>query len=273
MDEQQPINKTLMAVGIVLCLLLAGSAVYYFKYYPSGLSQATTTPATEDISNKTAQDAGTPNQPSSPPADAPTSVWQVIRPIDETDHVLGSADAELTIVLYSDINCPFCKQFHQTMEQVMDTYGANNTVRWVYRHFPIPSLHPTSEKEAEATECVAELGGNTKFWTYINKLVAEPTIDASNTSPEKESARLALLTKYAGDVGVDKTKFEQCLDSGKYADKISQSTNEAVMLGAQGTPFSIVVDKDGKIAPIPGALTFDQMKQAIDSILNPPASQ
>lgn len=253
-----------MTIGIVLCLLLAGSAVYYFKNYPSTESSNTGSDEGEKmVENNQEEQVQSPETPEG----GPTSVWQVIKPVDQTDHVLGNSDAQLTVVLYSDIDCPYCKKFHETMEEVMKNYGEDGTVRWVYRHFPIPQLHPTAPKESEATECVAELGGNTKFWSYLNKLVVEPTLDASNITDGKRADRLTLLAEYAEDVGVNKSEFQQCLDSGKYAGKISQSSNEAVTLGAQGTPFSIVVDKDGKIAPIPGYLPYESMEEALNSVL------
>jgi len=256
MDEQKPMNKSLMAVGIILFLLLAGSAVYYFKNYRA------TGPTTELNGRQNQEVEGAPNgQPETPmaPESAPTSVWQVIRPIDQTDHILGNSDAEITIVLYSDIECPYCKKFHATMQEVMENFGKDGTVRWIYRHFPIPSLHPTAFKEAEATECAAELGGNAKFWEYLNKLV-------NGFTPSRENI-INQLTNIADGIGLSKEEFQTCLESGKYAEKINQSTNEAALLGAEGTPFSIMVNNEGKIGPIPGYLPYEDMEQAINSIL------
>ncbi len=92
-------------------------------------------------------------------------------PVTEKDHVFGNRGAELMIVEYSDPECPFCKRFHETMAQVMSEYGKQGKVAWVYRHFPLDAIHSKARKEAEAMECAGELGGNDKFWAYLNKLM------------------------------------------------------------------------------------------------------
>ncbi len=91
-----------------------------------------------------------------------------IRPVSESDHILGNIDAKIIIVEYSDLECPFCKVFHSTMHQVVKEYSGE--VAWVYRHFPIVGLHPKAFREAEATECAWEQGGNEVFWKYTDKL-------------------------------------------------------------------------------------------------------
>ena len=93
-----------------------------------------------------------------------------IRPVDSTDHIVGNPNAEVVVIEYSDTECPFCKNFHQTMRQIMDEYGKEGSVAWVYRHFPLEQLHSKAVKEAEATECAAYVGGPNKFWDYINRL-------------------------------------------------------------------------------------------------------
>src|SRR6185436_7093141 len=85
-----------------------------------------------------------------------------MEPVTEKDHILGNPNAEVIMVEYSDLECPFCKEFHSTLRRVMNEYGKDGKVAWVYRHFPIDSLHPKARKEAEATECAAELGGESK---------------------------------------------------------------------------------------------------------------
>lgn len=94
-----------------------------------------------------------------------------LEPVTEKDHVYGNPQAELLIIEYSDPECPFCKRFHETMTQVMKEYGDAGKVAWVYRHFPLDSIHSKARHEAEAIECAGELGGNEKFWAYLNKLM------------------------------------------------------------------------------------------------------
>lgn len=92
-----------------------------------------------------------------------------IRPVSPNEHILGSPNAQVTIVEYSDTECPFCKEFQSTLHQVINDYGPSGEVAWVYRYFPIASLHPRSEKEAEAVECSSQLGGETVFWNIWMK--------------------------------------------------------------------------------------------------------
>ncbi len=92
------------------------------------------------------------------------------RPVDDTDHIIGSKDAEIIVIEYSDTECPFCKRFHETMHQAVDAYDGK--VAWVYRHFPLTSIHPLAESGAIASECAATLGGNDMFWKYLDALFA-----------------------------------------------------------------------------------------------------
>lgn len=91
-----------------------------------------------------------------------------IRPIATDEHLFGNPDAEIVIVEYSDLECPYCKMFHEVMHQVVAEEGGE--VAWIYRHFPMPSLHPMAFLEAEATECAWEQGSNEAFWKYTDKL-------------------------------------------------------------------------------------------------------
>jgi protein-disulfide isomerase len=92
-----------------------------------------------------------------------------VRPISADDHLLGNPNADVIILEYSDTECPFCKMFHPTLKRIMDEYGKSGKVAWVYRHFPIDQLHSKARKEAEATECVYDQGGNEMFWKYIDR--------------------------------------------------------------------------------------------------------
>ncbi len=102
-------------------------------------------------------------------------------PVTSADHIQGDINAPVKVVEYSDLECPFCKRFHTTMQQVMKEYGKDK-VAWVFRQFPLSQLHSKSPKEAEATECVAELGGNDAFWKFVD-LINEVT--PSNNALDK----------------------------------------------------------------------------------------
>lgn len=190
---------------------------------------------------------------------APTGDLEAMTAVSSEDHIRGDPDAPVKIVEYSDTECPFCKRFHTTMQQVMDEYEKNNKVAWVYRHFPLDQLHKKARKEAEATECAGELGGNDKFWAYLDRLM--------EITPANDGLDLAELPKIAQYVGLDTAKFNECLSSGKYAQKIEAHVQNAAATGGNGTPWSIVVAKSGKKYPLSGAQPYESVKQLIEIAL------
>ena len=189
---------------------------------------------------------------------------EAIKPVTSEDHILGDIKAPIKIVEFSDTECPFCKRFHVTMQDVMKEYDGK--VAWVYRHFPLDAIHSRARKEAEATECAAELGGplgseasNEKFWAYIDR-VFEITPANNGLDPQE-------LPKIAEYVGLNKSEFEKCLDSGKYAQAVEDDYQDGIATGVQGTPHSIVITSNGKKFAISGAQPLDNVKKIIDLAL------
>ena len=182
------------------------------------------------------------------------------RHVDSTDHTLGNPQATVQVIEYADLECPYCKQFETTMHQVMDYYGQSGHVSWTYRPFPLGQIHSKAPKEAEAAECAADQGGNTAFFSYIDKLYS--------VTPGENNLDLAQLPVIAKDVGLDVTAFNTCLSSGKYAAKVQASYAEAIKAGGQGTPY-ILITKAGssEALPLSGAQPYDSMRAAIDAVL------
>ncbi len=200
--------------------------------------------------------------PQQPPAGGPagaTSISKDILSVKSDDRVRGSLEtAKVVVIEYSDSDCPFCSRFHTTMQQVVTDY--NGSVAWVYRHFPLASLHPNATAEAVASECVASLGGNDAFNAYLDKIIAV-TLDPG-------SASTAALTSYAKAVGVDEKLFAACLKGTNASDRVARDTAEAQSIGAQGTPFSIIVNlRTGKYDTVPGAYPIADVKAKIDALL------
>lgn len=175
------------------------------------------------------------------------------------DHILGNPDAPVVIIEYSDLECPFCKEFHTTMKRVMREYGESGDVAWVYRHFPITQLHPNAPRLAEASECVAELGGDSAFWDFVDEIFA--------LAPGNERFPMDQLTQTAGKVGVDEAAFDACLASSKYQDMVAQQFDDARTAGAQGTPHNIIVMKNGDTLEMAGAQEYATVKNVVDTIL------
>jgi len=198
----------------------------------------------------------TANAPQQQPVAQQTGDLEKMTPITSKDHIRGNPDAPVKIVEYSDTECPFCKRFHTTMKEVMDEYGKDGKVAWVYRHFPLDQLHSKARKEAVALECANEQGGNDKFWSYADRLY--------EITPANNGLDPAELPKIAQFVGLDTAKFNTCLASTKYDKHIEDEVQNAQATGGNGTPWSIVVGKDGKKYPLSGAQPLSAVKQLID---------
>lgn len=149
------------------------------------------------------------------------------------------------------------------MMQIMQEYGRDGKVAWVYRQFPVDDIHSKARKEIQAIECAGEIGGNSKFWAYLNKIF--------EITPSNNNLDLSLLPKIALDVGVDRTKFEACIigdeRGGKYADHIESDYQDGLASGAVGTPYTIIISPNGKTYPLNGAQPFGSLKSIIDIAL------
>lgn len=181
-----------------------------------------------------------------------------VKPVDlATDHIRGDKNAKVFVIEYSDFECPFCKRFHPTMQQLFSDYQGK--VAWVYRHFPL-SFHANAQKEAEASECASEQGGNDAFWKYADKILERTTSNGTGFA-------LTDLVPLAKEIGLDDAKFKSCLDSGKYAKHVQQDEQEGQAAGVTGTPGSIIWTKDGKSQLISGAVPLSSLKAVIDQSL------
>lgn len=202
------------------------------------------------------------NNPSGAVANLPSAEEEReinIKPASNTDRIIGKTDAEVVIISYTDYECPFCKKFHETMVQIMDEYRAGGKVAWVYRYFPLDMLHTKARKEAEAAECAYQLGGNVKFWEYVNKIFAY--------TKSNDGLDMALIPKFATEIGLDSVSFNGCLAGDKAKKVVQAQQDEGVSAGARGTPYSVILTKDGKKLPIDGAMPFESIKASIDSAL------
>ncbi len=177
------------------------------------------------------------------------------RPVTGDDHVRGAQNAKVTIVEYSDLECPFCKTFHPTLQKIVNEYP--DDVRWVYRHFPLDVLHSKARKEAEATECAGEQG---KFWELADKIFA--------VTPANNGLNLDDLPKLAREAGVTNiAQFTACLDSGKYAQRVEEDVKDAAVAGGRGTPYSVLIGPDGQKQPLSGAQPYESVKAAVDGLI------
>jgi len=159
--------------------------------------------------------------------------------------VRGNAKAPVTILEFSDFQCPFCARARPTVARVRETYG--DKVRWAFRHFPL-NFHPYAEKAGEAAACAGDQG---RFWEMHDQLWAHNT-----------KLDVADLKGYAGALNLDAAAFAQCLDSGRHAGLVSRDMDAGSGYGVSGTPAFFV---NGR--PLVGAQPFEAFQQVIDDEL------
>lgn len=194
-------------------------------------------------------------QPQAPPKRAlPTSIDLTGTPSR------GSANAPLVMVEYSDYECPFCiRHFTQTAPLLDQTYIRTGKVRYFFRDFPIAENHPQAIRAHIASHCADEQG---KFWPLHDKLFSAPG-----------SHEPAMLAARAQEAGLNVAAFNTCYASGKYTAPVQQSTQFAISIGGEGTPFFVLgtLESDGKtmrpIKTLSGAQPFTVFQQAIDAAL------
>lgn len=237
-QETQTKNNLAIPVAIVIAGVLVAGAVIFSN------NNSSPTPTAVD-EQQVAQQGSTDN----------------VRPVTNEDHIKGNPNADVVIVEYSDFECPFCKRFHDTMNQVMDEYGASGQVAWVYRQFPLDQLHPVKARaEAIASECVNEIGGNDAFWQFADRFFE---LTPSNNQTDIET----VIPQIVREIGTDEQKFNTCMNSGKYDQHIEEDIANAVETGGRGTPWSVVIAPNGKTFPLNGAQPYGSVKQLIEIAL------
>jgi len=188
----------------------------------------------------TGQVAQQPTQPSAP--SQPSKVE-----VDAGDSArIGNSDAPVEIIEFSDFECPFCQRAAPTVKQILAEYG--DDVTFVYRHFPLDSIHPMATPAAVASECVREQGGDEAFFEY-HDLIFERQSSLSSSN----------LKSWAQEIGHN---IDSCLDSQKHSDRVQKDLQDAIGSGGQGTPYFVI---NGK--PLSGAQPFNAFKQIIDAEL------
>ena len=188
------------------------------------------------------------NAPSGPEPDAiPTGT---VPTVTDDDHMLGDKNAPVTLIEYSDFECPYCSSFEPTLSQILKTYAGK--VRLVYRHFPL-SFHQNALPAALASECGSEQG---KFWEFHNALFAN-----------QDKLNDAYYTTLAQNNKLDMKKFAECVSTKKYEAKIQAEASAGGAAGINGTPGTFIIGKDGTATAVTGAVPEATLSAAIDKAL------
>lgn len=256
MEEEQSIFDALSPkqtfifglVGGFLVVCTIGFFILLNMFMGGGFPEGKTTAPTA------APTAAAPTAPTAPtaPSQAGGNVDALVAVDSDVDHIRGNEDAAVTIVEFSDIECPFCARFHDTMKQIVDAYG--DDVRWVYRHFPLTSIHPNAVTAANASECAAEQG---KFWEFTDLAFANQASGLSTTA----------LRGFAQQAGLNLSNYDDCLSERRYQDKVNADARNAQETGGRGTPHSIVIGPNGETQVISGAQPYAVVEQMVQQYL------
>lgn len=225
-----PILITLLAVAS----FLAGTfftKIQYLERGKAGTAQVTPTPEVA---------AGQPS--------AEVLGAEQMAKLVETGQVLGEEGAKVTIVEFSDFQCPYCAGYAtETFPQIEKEYIDTGKVRYIFHNFPL-TFHQYAQKAAEASECAGE---QDKFWEMHDKIFAN-----------QEKITIADLKQYATALGLDSTDFNSCLDSNKFKDKVQADLELGESVGVSGTPAFFI---NGRL--VAGALPFESFQQVIEEEL------
>lgn len=238
-----PINAYLVGALVIFAFLLGmlTNKVIYLEKVTKG---NTTTTTTADAGAQVAQ----PTEPTPPPV---VDVEVGNLPIK------GDENAKVTIVEFSDFQCPFCKSFiDDTYQQLDEQYIKTGKVKFAFRHYPLTVIHPNAPKAAEAAECANE---QDKFWEYHDVLFK----NQETWSPQSSTTFADSLTDYAGQVGLDTVQFRSCLDSGKYKQKVDDDLTAGQAIQVGGTPAFFINGKR-----VTGAVPFADLQKTIEEELN-----
>ena len=244
MEEKN--GSWLVPVAIIICILLIGGAVYFKDKTGS------------NNGNNASSTGAIPTELSQLLKPAENIDLAKLRPIDGTDKLRGQASAPIKIIVYTDLECPAWKYFHDQLKTIEAKYVTSGQVAISYRDLPLDQIHPKSRTEFLAAECVKEVGGLDKYWQFIDKIF--------EITPSNNGLEIAKLGETAKALGVETNSFNTCVSSKKFAANIEKSVQEATALGIQGTPFFVVITKDQTI-PVYGAAPSEALSAAFDIIL------
>ena len=255
-DNKTPVKKSNFN-GLVIGLIAAiGIAAFFAGIYISDINSDYVTK--EDLDDaiarlelKLLQDQLPKEQPRPP-----------VNISEDDDPVRGNQDAPITIIEFSDFQCPFCARFHvQTLPLLLEEYIETGKAKLVYRDFPIQSIHPNAMAAAVAAECADDQG---KYWEFHDRL-----FEAQNQWDKADTVEaISIFSKYAFDIGLELEQFNECLSGGKYVNEVRKDLEDGRNYGVTGTPGFFVGNEKLGFVELKGAQPFESFKKVIDSQLS-----
>jgi len=227
-NQIPPVNES-ESKGVVrnsyerMMWMLSGSIIVFALIIGGSIIFAANNIIAPRIGNTVASSAQLPIVESTPPPSGPIKVSL------DNDPVMGNKDAPVTIIEFGDFECPFCKKsFEELLPQLKRDYIDTGKVKFVYRDFPL-DFHENARKEAEAAECARDQGGDASYYKYHDQIYTQ-------TESNGTGLVLTQLPVIAKSLGLNTPQFQQCLDSGKYADEVEKDYQDGMSAGITGTP-------------------------------------
>lgn len=192
----------------------------------------------------------------------------LVRPVNASDHILGNPAAKVMIVEYSDFDCEYCKSFDEVLRQIIATEGATGNVALVFREFPLTEIHPNALSHAHAAECAAAITGNDAFWKFADELFANQPVDPANYGTLASEAGISSdPSRQGGQSEADAFATCYATASTTLDARINADRTNALDIGANGTPYSVILVNGQPQVVIPSAYSYDAMKQLVDQAL------
>ena len=241
-----------MTIGLIIATGIAifFAGMYFTNLNSDKISQEELDEAIAKLELKIFQDRLDKNQPKIP-----------IKISVDDDPIIGSPNAPITIIEFSDFQCPFCARFHiQTLPIIMNEYVNEGKVKLVFRDFPIQSIHQNAIPASIAAECANEQG---KF-----KEMHDILFEKQNEWSKKNTDNVIILfNQYASEFGLEEEKFDSCLKNGKYIEEIQKDLSDGRAYGISGTPGFFIGNDEIGFVELKGAQPFESFKKIIDSQL------
>jgi protein-disulfide isomerase len=250
MSEKKSSSSIFEFINNNFTLILLIVAIFGFGF-------ATGVNWTNKKGNSSVQPKTATTAPTAAPDTAKTLTLKQTPAVNENDHIQGSTNPKLTLVVYSDFTCGYCSRLHPTLERLVENYS--NDIQKVYRHY---LLNPTGPARlvAEISECVAENEGNDQFWNFLGKYFERSATDQTIVQQEN-------LYNLVTELNMDRARIESCVDSGEFSARIDEQIAGGRAAGVSGTPATILITQDGKYDMIAGAAPYEDFEAKVKQYL------
>ncbi len=250
-----PKKSTPTGIIIALVAVVAVAAFFAGLYFSNLDTNQVTKSDLDDAISRIESKIGN-NLPS------PTLPLQPIKISLDDDPIRGNPEAPITIVEFSDYQCPFCAKFYaQTLPLLLEEYIDEGKVNLVYRDFPVQRIHPNALSAAAAAECADEQG---KYWEYHDTLFEKQNAWAKLDS----NSAISTFSQFAAEIELEQQQFDNCLESGKYLEEVQADFSDGKNYQVTGTPCFFFVIEDMGFLKIIGATPYDAFKKVFYAQLN-----